>query len=718
MNKIYLERKNRVLIPEEMRNGEFPSFVYAVCFNKNIQSLGYTLSPAAMNVLMFCNKEDISLIYDVVLNTLKEKSGANVKHEPMYKNFPESVKEMSNEQMLHDQFIGYISDYLSHCMNQDFRANIQFDGPEQDRIKLDDKIEYQIVDLGTVADFNAIFTRLMEGNKPLTDQDKNDLTWFLSNVDGAEKAIPEVIMFKETLALVAKIAIENGFSVESLPTKTAVDVLRIVVALSDGDVTLSKPTKFRHFSRKERTVLFSALEKLNENALCEDILRYEEAFKRFAEGTGLTKENRYRNKYPKLVGVMKKIQYGEKIRTYRMRLAEAYDKKDIQKEVELLVKRPGEFARALDKVLRDSFESGNHQFVIDKFKTIADQVPTKTLWTLYTHFMYRNETENVKRFIFPKGDPLHARSIKAIGKSLPKEICNEVCLCIAESILNQYSKRKPIGKVYISNDLKLYKMPFNVRGSSKNAKMLTRGTRLPLKDDTKVVRLFVHWKGRDIDLSALMMNEEFEYKGHVSYTNLRFNQAKGNKYAVVHSGDITHAPNGASEFIDIDLDEFEKCYPEIRYIAMNVYSFSQIPFNNIEECFAGVMERENAQSGEIFEPATVKIKSNLCSGMINMLPLLVDLKRKEVVWIDLSNNINAYNIETSGKSIGLASKAITSAKGPSVFDIVLANVHARGGELVESMYDDEHRPLADVTVFDVDQGIRPVDGDVLVADYL
>lgn len=718
MNKIYLERKNRVLIPEEMRNSEFPSFVYAVCFNKNIQSLGYTLSPAAMNVLMFCNKEDISQIYDVIVNTLREKAGANVDHKPMYKNFPESVKEMSDEQMLHDHFFGYISDFFSHCMNQDFRTNIQFDGPVQQRIKLNDKIEYQVVNLGTIEDFYSIFTRLMDGNKPLTDQDKNDLTWFLSKVDGAEKAIPEVIMFKETLALVAKLVIENEFSVEALPAKTAVDVLRIVVALSNGDITLSKPTKFRHFNRKERTMIFSALERLNENALYEDILRYEEAFKRFAEGTGLTKEVRYKNKYPKLVGVMQRVQYGEKISTYRMQLAEAYNKKDVQKEVALLVKRPGEFARALDKVLRDSFEQGNHQFVIDSFEKIAEHVPTKILWTLYTHFMYRNETENEERIIFPKGDPLHARSIKAIGKSLPKEICNEVCLCLAESIFSQYSKREPMGKVYISNDLKRYKMPFNVRGSSKNSKMLTRGTRLPLKEDIKVVRLFVHWKGRDVDLSALMMNDEFEYKGHVSYTNLRFNQTKDNKYAIVHSGDITHAPNGASEFIDIDLEQFEKHYPEIRYIAMNVYSFSQIPFENIEECLAGVMEREEAQSGEIFEPATVKIKSDLCSGMINTIPLLVDLQRKEVIWIDLSNNTAAYNIETSGKSIGLASKAIADAQGPSVFDVVLANAHARGGECVESMYDIDGKLMEDVTVFDVDQGIRPIDGDVLVADYL
>jgi stress response protein SCP2 len=56
----------------------------------------------------------------------------------------------------------------------------------------------------------------------------------------------------------------------------------------------------------------------------------------------------------------------------------------------------------------------------------------------------------------------------------------------------------------------------------------------------------------DYDLSVLMLNEKFEYANQLSWTNLRTEDGVG-----VHSGDITSAPDGASEFIDIDLGKVE-----------------------------------------------------------------------------------------------------------------------------------------------------------------
>jgi stress response protein SCP2 len=260
-------------------------------------------------------------------------------------------------------------------------------------------------------------------------------------------------------------------------------------------------------------------------------------------------------------------------------------------------------------------------------------------------------------------------------------------------------------------------MPFAARSSNKNSMMLTRGTRLPLKEKLETLRLFVYWKGRDVDLSSFMMTEDFEYITHISYTNLWNRDRKGDMIAV-HSGDITNAPHGASEFIDINVAALQKCYPTARYVAMNVYSFSQIPFKDIEVCFAGVMEREDADSGEIFEPATVKIKSDIDGNSVNTLPLLVDLKTREVIWVDLKSDSYGFNIEMTRKGIVMASKAIATSKIPTVYDVLLANVHARGGEYVDTPVDENGLLLNDVTIFAVDQGIRPMDTDVLVADYL
>ena len=66
--------------------------------------------------------------------------------------------------------------------------------------------------------------------------------------------------------------------------------------------------------------------------------------------------------------------------------------------------------------------------------------------------------------------------------------------------------------------------------------------------------MFVWWKnGRsrvDIDLSAAMYDRDYRYRDTLVYYNLR-------NFGAHHSGDITDAPKGAAEFIDIDLSRCE-----------------------------------------------------------------------------------------------------------------------------------------------------------------
>lgn len=53
----------------------------------------------------------------------------------------------------------------------------------------------------------------------------------------------------------------------------------------------------------------------------------------------------------------------------------------------------------------------------------------------------------------------------------------------------------------------------------------------------------------DIDLSAVLYNADWRYVEHISYANL-----KSDRYRAAHSGDIVTAPNGACEFIDLDIE--------------------------------------------------------------------------------------------------------------------------------------------------------------------
>jgi len=117
------------------------------------------------------------------------------------------------------------------------------------------------------------------------------------------------------------------------------------------------------------------------------------------------------------------------------------------------------------------------------------------------------------------------------------------------------------------------------------------------------IRFFVYWKEHqrrtDFDLSVLLLDHEFELADQVSWTNLA---AQG----AVHSGDITEAPNGATEFIDLD-----PTLIDARYVVPQVNVYSGEGFDRVEETFFGFMQRELEQKGRPFEPRTVRAKSDL-----------------------------------------------------------------------------------------------------------
>jgi hypothetical protein len=133
---------------------------------------------------------------------------------------------------------------------------------------------------------------------------------------------------------------------------------------------------------------------------------------------------------------------------------------------------------------------------------------------------------------------------------------------------------------------------------------------------SEVLRFFTYWKETkqttDYDLSAVMLNEEFKQIAHISWTAL-------SSYGAVHSGDITRAANGASEFIDFEL---AKAATQCKYIIPSLNVYSGESFDEVETCFFGFMERTLAGKGKPFEPATVRTKSDIKGDNRVVLPIV------------------------------------------------------------------------------------------------
>ena len=125
-----------------------------------------------------------------------------------------------------------------------------------------------------------------------------------------------------------------------------------------------------------------------------------------------------------------------------------------------------------------------------------------------------------------------------------------------------------------------------------------------------------------------MYDEDWQYKEHVSFTNLR------SKISKPTIAEILLLHQGASEFIDFDIPSVLKY--GARYVVMTLLSYTDQPYKDLPECFTGWMVRQYPGSGEIFEPSTVQDKVDITADTQISIPVILDLKERKLIWTDLS----------------------------------------------------------------------------------
>ena len=164
-------------------------------------------------------------------------------------------------------------------------------------------------------------------------------------------------------------------------------------------------------------------------------------------------------------------------------------------------------------------------------------------------------------------------------------------------------------------------LPLSGKATAAGLGVLPRGSLSAVEGE--LLRFFVYWKETerrtDFDLSALMLNADYSTNTWLSYTSLT--EAEGE-----HSGDITEAPDGASEFINLRLGAVRGAF-----VVPQVNIFAGEGFEEVEESFFGFMLREGEQQGRPFEPRTVRMKSEL-RGVGRVALPLVFLRGEDGAW--------------------------------------------------------------------------------------
>lgn len=698
-NSILLRRRRKIIVPHGA--GSLPMEMVAT-INKNLEGLGYTFSASVLEALAKLDEQQAAEFYKETVAVLQELKGLK-RYRPMYPNFPRQVMEAGAAELYMNAIIHYGTVALSDALGDKRRRLVWL--PEfrkNKREPLNEQVKLTIIELGTEDDLRQMFARMISSKSSLSKTDREDLAWFAANY---ELQLPEVVPNKEVLAFVGGLQPQHPELKKHI--KTATDVLRLAVAMSGGDVSLAENTKFRNFSRGERKALLSLLE--NCGNVTEDMMRWRGPWLRLGEKLH---PGEYAKRFRRTAQSFYVVRNELPFETFNSRIETAIRSRKLVEAIDLLRNRPGEFARRLDHLVR--LDPGD-DIVVSHFAEVANRISTPVLLQVIAHFKNRLLPHDLRIF-FPKGELAKVMAIKYNLPPISPQTCQQLVQISEGLLIERFSKLPALGKVYVDPELYAYLVPFSQRSANKSLRTLVRGSRIQLPADGETIRFFLWWSegevagkptGRvDLDLSAVMLDSEWLYKEHVSYTNLR-----STAYRSCHSGDITSAPHGACEFIDIDMPSVVRYGG--RFVVMAIKAYTGQHFVNLPECKAGWMIRKEPDSGEVFEPSTVEDRIDIASDSRICIPVILDLHERVAIWADLALKKHPYyvnNVEGNLPQMALLGKSITEVIKPDLFSLFTLHARARG-TLVNSETDAD-------TVFSLTKGITPYDLERIVAEFL
>lgn len=681
MNEILLRRKNKVILG--IGTAKVANDRCITTIMKNIEELGYTFSREVFDVLRTYSVNELTEFYLELKAALMKLKGANVVYMPMYADFPKGVMDAHFSELYINAMVHYWSDGILYPKNHRKRVN--------DRLPLFDETKVKVLQLGSEADVRQIFDNICMSRTSISKTDREDIAYLFETEN---MKLPDNIPHKENAAYISALYLQKkplaNVSELSKYVKTATDVLRLVTAMSDGDVSLAENTRYRSFSRRQRRMIMELLSGCPN--IEEDMLRYKERWIRIGERIHPSEFDcsRYTLAYDRAINAFDKLRNNRKIETFAGKIEFDLAYGEYESALAELVKRPGELARRLDQLLRETYKEP----VIRSFASVAEKVSTPVLLQVREHFLHRAEQADVRVF-FPKGSLAKCHCESNDLPDIDERYCREVVRVCENALVKIYGQREPMGKVYLSEDYRNYVVPFSQRSASKAFKTIVRGSRLPMASQTNAVRAFIWWTnmdkcdlesyddGRvDIDLSAAIFDENWNYMEHVSYTNL-----KSEKYKACHSGDIVNGGpvdgDGVSEFLDVDVDSVVRY--GARYVVYQVYSYTGQTYADMPHAMFGWMERADVNSGEIYEPKMVEQKLDLTAGSMVCIPVIFDCVKREFIWCDMNMSLSGVHMNTGGNNLESNLSGVTAVcysmvnvKKPHLYDLIALNVMGRG----------------------------------------
>jgi hypothetical protein len=258
-----------------------------------LADLGYVVSPRLRTRMENASLDELSGLRTWTLQALRKQLGANQRHEPLFRSFPEGIPSNTDELWWRKVLVHFVQAEDQRCL---FCAQLGtthvlspcahvvcdhcFDGssysacpvcehhvdrssaffePSAERAKPQEQVTFELLDLGDNLDEagKALFVALCERKQALSEDDRSALGTIVREYGQRVLAwLPRSLPLRENVAVVfgtlarkfePKAAFEAGRSFMT----TATDILRFIAVLSGTDGSLQTETRLHQVSRLE-----------------------------------------------------------------------------------------------------------------------------------------------------------------------------------------------------------------------------------------------------------------------------------------------------------------------------------------------------------------------------------------------------------------------------------------------------------------------------------
>ncbi|MFL6120864.1 hypothetical protein, partial [Actinophytocola sp.] len=395
-----------------------------------------------------------------------------------------------------------------------------------------------VLHLGDDVDTEAtrLYLALAGSTTPLGEADLAILTELaITRADGEQ---PAAIPVRENRAVLNAVRLVLGRPLVAVDTTT--DVLRLACQVSGGDVSLAVPTRFRAFRRRERRILLAALDEVvgaNPNKLG-DVARHAEPWKRLGERLHPHEYGRWLHAQDVFA-----VARGERrVRGVAGRAEAAFGLGAIGSAAAVLSAAPGLLLRSADRLLRLA-PASERTAVVDAVRGALGSASGRVLCSLREHVGNRLTPASSRMYV--------NRSRRAwVGPDTRPPLPAELVAGLSSLLDAEIGARlpEPQRPLLVDPEVLDVALPLSGKAAEGGFAVLPRGSRASVSGE--LLRFFTYWRQTsrrtDYDLSVLLLDHSFHTAGQVSWTNYHHD-------GVVHSGDITDATNGATEFIDVPL---------------------------------------------------------------------------------------------------------------------------------------------------------------------